>query len=129
MNSDLMALRRLRQTCLGFPEVAETTKWGHPTFVVGRRAFAVFDEYRGERSIAFRVAPLIQAELIRTPRYFASPYAARHGWVCASLEGLRWGEVAELLRASYRLTAPKRVLGRLDARQKAHLVRGHGGTR
>jgi predicted DNA-binding protein (MmcQ/YjbR family) len=128
MNSDLMALRRLRKTCLGFPEAAETTRWGHPTFVVGRRAFAVFDEYRGERSIAFRVAPLIQAALIRTPRYFAAPYAARHGWVCAKLEGLRWGEVAELLRGSYRLTASKRVLGRLDPRQKSRGARAARGA-
>jgi hypothetical protein len=44
------------------------------------------------------------------------------------LEGLRWGEVAELLRASYRLTAPKRVLGRLDPRQKAHSARGARGA-
>jgi predicted DNA-binding protein (MmcQ/YjbR family) len=112
--SHTMVLSRLRRICLTFPEVTETTKWGHPTFVVGRKMFAVFDEYRGERSIAFRVPPLIQADLIRTPGYFAAPYAARYGWVCARLDALRWGEVAEFLRTSYRLAAPKRILASFD---------------
>jgi len=109
-----VVLSRLRRICLTFPEVTETIKWGHPTFVVGRKMFAVFDEYRGERAIAFRVPPLIQADLIRTSRYFAAPYAARYGWVCARLNALRWGEVTEFLRTSFRLAAPKRVLASLD---------------
>jgi predicted DNA-binding protein (MmcQ/YjbR family) len=50
-------LARLRQVCLGFPEVRETVKWGHPTFEAGKKMFAVLDHYEGRPCIAFRAHP------------------------------------------------------------------------
>jgi predicted DNA-binding protein (MmcQ/YjbR family) len=47
-------LTRLRQVCLGFPEVRETVKWGYPTFEAGKKMFAVLDHYEGRPCIAFR---------------------------------------------------------------------------
>jgi predicted DNA-binding protein (MmcQ/YjbR family) len=47
-------------------------------------------------------------------RFFVPPYVGHRGWVGMRLDRRPdWNEVAELVRRSYRLTAPKR-LGRLD---------------
>ena len=108
-------LNRLRKVCLSLPEAAETVKWGHPTFVAGRKMFAVLDEYGGRSCIAFRATPLRQAQLIRDQRFYAAPYAAAHGWVCMHADqAVDWKEVAELLHDSYRLVALKRMLDAMD---------------
>ena len=104
-------LNRLRKVCLSLPEASETVKWGHPTFVAGRKMFAVLDEYGGRPCIAFRATPSRQAQLIRDQRFYAAPYAAAHGWVCMHADqAVDWKEVAELLHNSYRLVALKRML-------------------
>ena len=47
-------------------------------------------------------------------RFFVPPYVGKSGWVGVYLDGdVDWGELAELLRDSYRLTAPKRLVAQL----------------
>ena len=44
-------------------------------------------------------------------------YLGPYGWIGLDLdETTDWTEVAELLDASYRLTAPKKLIAELDAR-------------
>jgi predicted DNA-binding protein (MmcQ/YjbR family) len=116
---ELVLLTRLRQVCLGFPEVRETVKWGHPTFEAGKKMFAVLDHYGGRPCLAFRAHPERLEKLLTDERFVEAPYAARHGWVClhADLQ-IDWPEVAELLRDSYRLVALKRMLAALDIPSK-----------
>jgi predicted DNA-binding protein (MmcQ/YjbR family) len=41
-------------------------------------------------------------------RFFVPPYVGPRGWIGIYLDGrVNWTEVAELLRDSYRLTAPR----------------------
>lgn len=109
-------LERLRAICLDLPEVHETTKWGHPTFEAGKKMFAVLDKYEDRGCIAFRVAQDRLAEVLSDERFFAAPYAARHGWVCMYADGqLNWREIKELVIGSYRQVALKRMLAALDA--------------
>src|SRR2546425_7338035 len=104
-------LLKLRETCLALPEVVETVKWGHPTFEAGKKIFAVLDHYRGRPCIAFRTSMEEQKKLCRDERFFPAPYAAKHGWVCLCAEGeLNWSEVRDIILASYRLAALKRML-------------------
>ena len=106
-------LRRLRKICLRLPEVTETIKWGNPTFVAGRKLFAVLDHYRhGRWCIAFRTETQQQAELLRKPGFFAAPYVAKYGWVCLDAEEgqIDWVGVEALVVASYRAVALKRML-------------------
>lgn len=111
--SDLLAL--LRQVCLGFPEVRETVKWGHPTFETGKKMFAVLDRYEGRPCIAFRANPERLETLLADRRFFEAPYAARHGWICMHTDRpIDRREVEELLRDSYRIVARKRNLAALD---------------
>jgi predicted DNA-binding protein (MmcQ/YjbR family) len=128
--SEAAVLKRLRKICLSLPEAGETVKWGHPTFVAGRKMFAALDEYGGRPCIAFRTDPLRQAELLRDPRFYAAPYAAAYGWVCMHADRfIDWQYLSELLRGSYRMVALKRMLAALDEpakrrRRRPRRVRG-----
>ena len=100
-------LEHMRDICLDLPEVSETLKWGNPTFVAGRKMFAVLDRYDGRWAIAFRGDP----GLLERPEFFPAPYSARYGWICLDAEGrINWVEVRQLLVDSYRSVALKRML-------------------
>jgi predicted DNA-binding protein (MmcQ/YjbR family) len=48
-------------------------------------------------------------------RFFVPPYVGPSGWVGVRLDGkVDWGEIADLLRDAYRLTAPKRLRALLE---------------
>ncbi len=127
-NKDLEAalLMKLREICLALPEVVETVKWGHPTFEAGKKIFAVLDHYHGRLCIAFRTSMEEQQKLCRDERFFPAPYAATRGWVCLRADGkLNWSEVRDLILASYRLAALKRMLRTLDG-NSGTATRGRG---
>lgn len=110
-------LKKLREICLALPEVAETVKWGHPTFEAGKKIFAVLDHHYDQPCIAFRSSKKDQIKFLRDKRFFPAPYAAAHGWVCLRADGeLNWLEVRDLLVASYRIVALRRMLSALDGR-------------
>jgi predicted DNA-binding protein (MmcQ/YjbR family) len=115
---ETLLLARLREICLGLPEVRETVKWGHPTFEAGKKMFAVLDRYQGRACIAFRVLPESLATLLADDRFYEAPYAARHGWICMLADGpIDWREVKELLLASYRQVALKRMVALLESQR------------
>lgn len=106
-----VALNHLRQICLDWPEVLETTTYGNPTFVAGKRTFAVLDRYKGEYSIAFKATHADQAALTMRPMFFITPYSGKHGWTSLQLsDDLDWDDVRDLIRASYELVALKRMI-------------------
>jgi predicted DNA-binding protein (MmcQ/YjbR family) len=109
-------LTALREICLRLPECKETTSWGNPTFVAGKKQFAVLDRYHDRWCIAFAVKSETQTALIRRPGFFAAPYGAKYGWVCRDAEGrVNWKELEKLIIESYRRVALKRMLAALDA--------------
>jgi predicted DNA-binding protein (MmcQ/YjbR family) len=111
-------LARLREICLHLPEVRETVKWGHPTFEAGKKIFAVLDHYHGRTCIAFRVPPEKLLTLLARKRFSEAPYGVRQGWVCMHVDGrINWREVEDLLRASYRQVALKRMRTAWEGRQ------------
>lgn len=109
------ALKRLRPLCLSFPETTETVTFGHPTFVAGKRTFAVLDRYKGEYAIAFKATYADQTALTMDPRFYVTPYSGKHGWTSLRLDAdFGWQEVRKLIESSYRLVALKRMLAALD---------------
>lgn len=107
---------RLRAICLALPEAMEKEAWGDPTFRVRDRIFAMFKQGDGRPSLWCKALPGSQTVLVGADpeRFFVPPYVGHRGWVGMRLDRWPdWNEVAELVRRSYRLTAPKR-LGRLD---------------
>lgn len=103
-------LGKLRKICRQLPQAAETVTFGHPTFQVAGKTFAVLEEYKGELGIALKVGKLVQGLFLKDPRFFLTPYAGKHGWVTLRVYAARlnWGEVRELLEGSYGLVAEKK---------------------
>ena len=104
-------LARLREICLPLPECKETLTWGNPTFVAGKKQFAILDRYHERWCIAFAVSSERQRELLKRSGFFPAPYGAKYGWVCRDAEGrIGWKDMQRLLVESYRKVALKRML-------------------
>ena len=74
-------LKRLRKICLRMPGATEGVRFGHPTFRVEKKMFAVLEEYKGELGICLKVGTLLQGVFLDDPRFFRTPYIGKHGWV------------------------------------------------
>jgi len=115
-------LRRLRALCLALPEAHEVDAWGAPTFRVRNKLFAMYADSGnhhgdGRAGVWCKATHLTQDLLVRAQpdRFFVPPYVGPRGWVGIYLDGSPdWDVLADLLRDAYRLTAPKRLLARLD---------------
>ena len=109
----------VRTLALALPETVETLTWDSPTFRAGRRPFAVLwsDD---EHPVALVVMPDPEdrAALSEDDRFFVPPYFGARGALALDLTAapVDWGEVAELLDASYRRVAIARMLRGLDDR-------------
>ena len=115
------ALAALRAIGRKLPGVAETVTFGHPTFQVAGRTFAVFERCRGRWTVAFKTDGLVQQELIETmpERCFVTPYVGRHGGVSLVVDG-RFDRraLARHVEASHRLLAPRRGSSARNARRR-----------
>ena len=99
---------KLREICLALPEVQEVRTWGHPTFQIGKKSFAVFEEYKGHLCICFKATLPMQALLIEDARFFKTPYIGHQGWVSLIADKRpNWSEVTQLVRGSYELVKPR----------------------
>ena len=111
-------LARLRRLCLALPEAHEVEAWGEPTFRVKNKLFAMFaapgnHHGAGRPAVWCKAAPGNQELMVRAApeRFFVPPYVGPSGWVGIWLDrSVDWAELAELLRDSWQLTAPKRLL-------------------
>ena len=110
-------LMRLRKICSQLPDVTETVSFGHPTFQVRGKTFAVFEQYKGELGLALKVEKELQQIFLKDPRFYMTPYIGKHGWVTLRMEasGINWPEVREMLQGSYRLVAANRVAKKRNA--------------
>lgn len=108
-------LPRIRRICLALPETWEGSSLGHPTFHAGQRTFAVVEADDGRALVTFKAAPEMLADLESQARFRRAAHIGRHGWVSLALDvRVDWTEVQELLQASYRQVALKRMLEVLD---------------
>jgi len=116
-------LTRLRKLCLALPEAHEVEAWGEPTFRVRNKMFATYasaDSHHGAGRAAVwcKAAPGNQDLMVRAApqRFYVPPYVGASGWIGVWLDdGTDWAELAELLRDSWRLTAPKRLVAAVAA--------------
>lgn len=125
-DDDNPELARLRTIVLALPGAEEYVSHGRPNFRV-KKNFACFG---GSEKLApgqHREVPsalLVKVDDAERPaldaddRFFVPAYLGPFGWRALDLADpdTDWVEVAELVDASYRLTAPKRMLAELDAR-------------
>lgn len=118
-------LTKLRTICLALPSAQEKISHGLPNFFT-RKVFAVFGGLvKGDHAATdFARSVLIlpdadeRTALLDDERFFSPAYSGPAGWVGLNLAIGRpdWTEVAELVDMSYRNTAGKRMIAKLDAR-------------
>jgi hypothetical protein len=110
-------IHRLREICLALPEAHEVLAWGEPTFRVRNKIFATYAQgssHHGKRRDALWVKAATgdqETMVAAAPEcFFVPPYVGKSGWVGVWLDGVvEWEDVAEFIRDSYRLIAPKRL--------------------
>lgn len=114
----------VRAICLAYPEAAERVSHGRPNFFT-TRTFCFFGgsvRTGGEwephdTAILIKPDPLDAEALAQDPRFFRPAYVGPKGWLGLDLDAdTDWDEVAELIDASYRVTAPARLVRRLGER-------------
>jgi hypothetical protein len=116
-------LPRLRKLCLALPEAREVEAWGTPTFRV-KTIFAMYagagnGHHEGRAGVWLKAAPGNQPLMVRAApdRFFVPPYVGPSGWIGVYLDSPRtdWDELAELLRDAWRLSAPKKLVERVES--------------
>jgi hypothetical protein len=122
-SEDDPVLVRLRTIALAFPDATEVVAHGRPTFRGGK----MFGMYGGsvkggprfDQSLLFKVEQTERVALEQDSRFFYPAYVGPYGWLGIDLSVRPdWTEVAELLDASYRMIAPKKLIARLDAGER-----------
>ena len=109
-------LSDLRLVALALPESCEVEAWGRPTFRAGKKIFAIFTGINEERySVVFKPEAAERPALMEDPRFYVPPYWGASGWLALDFTAaaVDWQEVAELLEASYRQVALKRMIAKL----------------
>ena len=94
---------------MALPGTAETVTFGHPTFQVKGKTFAVIEEYKGELSICVKVGKNVQGVFLADPRLYLTPYSGQHGWISLKVYAapLDWYEIDQLLAGSHALVNTK----------------------
>jgi predicted DNA-binding protein (MmcQ/YjbR family) len=110
---------RLRRLCLALPEAVEKEAWGDPTFRVRDKIFAMEKRGDGRVSLWAKAPPGAQEHLVMADPecFFVPPYVGHKGWIGMRLDNRPdWNDVAEVVRRSYRLVAPRRLVANLDGK-------------
>jgi hypothetical protein len=124
-SDDDPGLAELRAIALAFPEAFEKVSHGRPTFCVPK----MFAMYGGNSKETGEIVPFPDSVLIKVDesdraamqqdeRFFYPMYLGPYGWLGLDLAAAKvdWAEVTELVDASYRIVAPKKLISRLDER-------------
>lgn len=107
----------LRRICLDFPEAVEVEAWGRPTFRAGKKMFAVFGgDDAHPYTVVFKPDPADLRGLLADARFYKPPYFGAGGWLALDFNAaaIDWAEVGELMDASFRQVALKRMVKKLD---------------
>lgn len=118
-------LAELREIALGYPGAKEKVSHGRPGFFVSK----MFARYGGstkesgpmvtvDHCLLVKVDESDQEALRNDGRFFYPSYVGVSGWLGLDFTATKvdWNEVRELVDASYRLVAPKKMLEELDQR-------------
>lgn len=117
-------LARVRELALALPGAAEKVSHGRPAFFTTK----VFGYYGGSQRVdgewvqhphcvMVLLEPGEREALLEQERTFVPAYLGPSGWIGVQLpepDGSGWDEVGELLDASYRRTAPARLVRQLS---------------
>jgi predicted DNA-binding protein (MmcQ/YjbR family) len=103
---------RIRRVCLALPEAYEEETWRAATFRVRKKIFVMAADHEDRETVTMKATPEEQQALLALGEpYFFPAYVGVKGWIGVDLASKRvsWTEVAELVRDSYCLVAPKKL--------------------
>jgi hypothetical protein len=120
-------LAEVRTIALSFPEVHEKVSHGRPAFFASKM-FAMYggsakpskkggDYIQYPQSIMVKVDESDRRALEQDTRFFYPAYLGPAGWLGLDFTARKkvdWREVRELVDASYRMVAPKKLIKQLD---------------
>ena len=113
-------LKRLSDICLALPEATVELSVSHATFRVRKKVFAYFlDNHHGDGIVSVctktRLGENLDLARHDPTRFYLPAYIGPRGWVGLRLDrpATDWNEVAELVTASYRAMAPKKLTAQL----------------
>ena len=121
-DDDDPVLARVRELATALPDTGEKVSHGRPAFFT-KKVFAYYggslkqdgDWVQHPQAIVVLPDPADRQALVEEERVWIPAYLGPSGWIGVDLDDdSDWTEVAELLDASYRLTAPKRSIARLE---------------
>lgn len=128
-SEDDPGLRELREICLAYPGAVEFVSHGRPCFKAGEKGkvFASFGaglktgpgtHRRIDSALTVKIAADELGAIDADERFFLPMYAGSSPWRSTDLarDDVDWQEVTELVDASYRGVAGKRLIAELDAR-------------
>jgi len=120
---DDLGLAQLRSIALAFPEAFEKISWGRPVFCAPK----MFVMYGGNAkqsgymvacpySILVKVDESDRQALEQDRRFFYPAYMGPYGWLGLDFTAAEvdWDEVRELVDASFRMIAPRKLIKQLD---------------
>lgn len=120
---DDFGLAEVRRIALGFPQAQERISHGRPGFFVSKM-FAMYGGSTRETGamsavphcVMVKVDESDRAALQADERFFVPAYLGPSGWLGLDFDraDVDWTEVRELVDASYRLVAPRRLVDELD---------------
>jgi predicted DNA-binding protein (MmcQ/YjbR family) len=123
---DDRGLAEVREICLGLPGAFEKLSWGRPVFCApkmfvmygGSEKTDVTSEYvQHPHAILVKVDDSDRTALEHDIRFFFPAYMGPFGWLgldFTAKKEIDWAEVGELVDASFRLIAPKKLIKQLD---------------
>ncbi len=128
-DDDIGTGRGARASRSGFPAAFEKVSWGRPVFCAPK----MFVDVRRERedagtarastlqypySILIKVDDSDRKALEQDARFFFPAYMGPFGWLGLDFTAAKvdWDEVPELVDASFRMVAPKKLIRQLDER-------------
>ncbi|MET4098053.1 hypothetical protein ABIB37_000290 [Agrococcus sp. UYP10] len=117
-------LARVRAIALALPGAQEKVSHGRPAFFT-TKVFAYYAGTTKEEHVTGvhpqRLTVLLDPDerlAMLEEGAIAPAYLGPYGWIAVELEDADWERVAELIDASFRVTAPKRLVAELDARSR-----------
>jgi phosphoribosylglycinamide formyltransferase-1 len=115
-------LRAVSKICLALPEAQCEMSGDHAIYRVRRKVFAyLLNDHHGDGVVSVCVKSELGENLDRARRdpenYYLPAYIGPRGWFGLRLDRGRvdWREVADIVGRSFRLSAPKTLVRRIDA--------------
>jgi predicted DNA-binding protein (MmcQ/YjbR family) len=108
---DDLGLAEVRKICLAFPQAYEKISWGRPVFCAPKMFVMYGGSTKTDTKGEYRKA------LEQDSRFFYPAYMGPFGWLGLDFTARKkvdWDEVRELIDASFRLIAPKKLIKQLD---------------